>query len=124
MAALDDPEKLMNKSGIRPLSKLCRALIENVICDGFLTCLVIFSSITLAFNPPLMDPNHRSLATLAKIDLVVAIIFICEMAIKLVAYGIWEGDDAYFKDPWNFLDAFVVFISILSMASGLNISMY
>jgi len=45
-----------------------------------------------------------------------AIIFIIEMAIKLIALGLAWGPDAYLKSAWNWLDGLVVTVSIIDMA--------
>ena len=46
-----------------------------------------------------------------------------EMVIKVIALGLFASEGCYLRDPWNWLDAFVVFVSIASyMPSVSNVS--
>lgn len=50
---------------------------------------------------------------LSKIDLIFTAIFILECSTKLIGMGFIMHKNAYLKDPWNWLDFFVVSISVL-----------
>ena len=49
--------------------------------------------------------------------------FAMEMTIKVIAKGLFASEACYLRDPWNWLDAFVVVVSILSyLPSVSNVS--
>ena len=49
--------------------------------------------------------------------------FALEMTIKVISLGLFASDGCYLRDAWNWLDAFVVFVSIASyMPSVSNVS--
>ncbi|CAE7681409.1 para [Symbiodinium pilosum] len=72
----------------------------------------------MAMDSPLADPSQPLTKFLRNADEVFAIIFIVEMAIKLLAMGLIWGEDAYLKSAWNWLDGVVVMVSIINMASS------
>jgi len=56
-------------------------------------------------------------SALGGVDILFTIIFTLEMAMKLVAYGLYFGDDsAYLRDAWNCMDGFIVVIGIVGKA--------
>lgn len=46
--------------------------------------------------------------------------FTAEMFVKVVALGLYEGQDAYLASPWNRLDAFVVITAYLIFVPGVG----
>ena len=45
-----------------------------------------------------------------KIELLFMVIFTLESAIKIVAYGFWQHEEAYLKNAGNFLDFTIVMV--------------
>jgi Ion transport protein len=60
--------------------------------------------------------NHE----LDKIDVAFTIIFIFECVAKVIAKGFLFHRNAYLRDPWNWLDFFVVCISLLNFLPGID----
>ena len=55
---------------------------------------------------------------LEKVGQVLSIIFLIEFILKVLAYGFVLHKNAYLKDPWNWLDFFVVSVSISDFFPG------
>ena len=51
-------------------------------------------------------------------DLIITIIFVVEMALKMIGLGIIRSKTAYFKSGWNTLDFFIVIISVVGLFTG------
>lgn len=89
---------------------------------------IILSTILLAVDNPLYDPNGRLRKVIGKIDYVFTAIFFFEFVIKIVAKGFYFNNMGpvvpYIKNSWNILDALVVFSSLIDVALlifGLNV---
>jgi hypothetical protein len=80
---------------------------------------IIVSSICLALDNPLNDPNSNFSHNLNKIDIICTVVFTFEAMAKIVAYGLWEcGSKSYLRSEWNILDFFVVTLTLLSYMIG------
>ena len=49
-------------------------------------------------------------------NLIFVVIFVFEMLIKLITYGVFMHTYAYFRNGWDVLDGFIVITSLLSLA--------
>lgn len=65
-------------------------------------------------NP--VDPDAQINKDLVIADIVFTSIFALEMLLKIISVG----GIAYVRDPWNDLDALVVFASIASLAASVR----
>ena len=84
--------------------------------NGILFFIVV-SSVALAFENPLEDPDSTQSLVLRVLDICMTTIFATEVAIKVIANGfICNGKKSYMRKFWNVLDFFVVFIAILSQS--------
>eukprot|EP00418_Pyrodinium_bahamense_P099289 CAMPEP_0179027558 /NCGR_PEP_ID=MMETSP0796-20121207/9098_1 /TAXON_ID=73915 /ORGANISM="Pyrodinium bahamense, Strain pbaha01" /LENGTH=1012 /DNA_ID=CAMNT_0020723685 /DNA_START=8 /DNA_END=3046 /DNA_ORIENTATION=+ len=72
----------------------------------------------MALESPLRDPGELLTKIIRHADFVFKIIFIVEMALKLIAMGLIWGKDTYLKSGWNWLDGIVVLVSILGMTNA------
>lgn len=97
-------------------------IFENVVLT-----LIIVSSIILAIDNPLNDPNGKKQRVLSVIDIVFTVLFTIEALIKILAKGLLYNElgpiQPYVKSYWNLLDAFVVIFSLLDLAflvAGVN----
>lgn len=89
------------------------------IFDNAVLVLIILSSITLAVDNPLDDPNSKMKIALTYIDIVFTILFLLEALIKIIAKGLIFSNlpiKPYLRDSWNILDAFVVVVSSVDLA--------
>jgi len=77
--------------------------------------MVLFSTILLTIDNPLDDPLSKKQFALTILDYITTAIFSFEAIIKIVVFGVlFNGKSSYLREPWNFLDLFVVLISLFS----------
>eukprot|EP00927_Polykrikos_kofoidii_P085373 TRINITY_DN9275_c0_g4_i1.p1 TRINITY_DN9275_c0_g4~~TRINITY_DN9275_c0_g4_i1.p1 ORF type:complete len:1865 (-),score=301.26 TRINITY_DN9275_c0_g4_i1:204-5798(-) len=88
------------------------------ILDNFILACILISTICMMIDTPLSDPEETLTQVIRTMDKVFAIIFMIEMAIKLVALGLIREPGAYLRSKWNWLDGVVVLVSIIDFASG------
>ena len=99
------------------LRKKCAYIVGHRYFDNTILFLILFSTVLLALENPLADPDSHYSFVLKKIDVVVSIIFTLELVIKVVVYGfIINGKDSYLKNAWNQMDFLIVTFSIISMS--------
>lgn len=98
-------------------------VFENVILS-----LIVLSSLTLAIDNPLNDPESTQVIFLNYMDICFTILFTLEASIKIVALGFLfnnkklraKGMSPYFRDPWNVLDFIVVISSLVDLVVTLR----
>ena len=85
--------------------------------DRFITFVILLNSLLLAFTdyqervePEYVSPRNEFFA---KVDIVFSIIFLIECGSKLIALGFCFHKSSYLRDAWNWLDFFIVIISII-----------
>ncbi|GMH60361.1 hypothetical protein TrRE_jg11189 [Triparma retinervis] len=99
------------------------AAVAHPYFDQVVLVLIIISSITLAIDDPLGDPNGSQATVLKALDLLFTVLFILEMALKIISMGFVFQPRSYLRDGWNILDFVVVCISILLLFSSGNASL-
>ena len=73
------------------------------------------SIITLGFESPLLDVNSRLVKIVEYVDRVTTVIFILELMIKVIAFGLlFNGKNSYLRIKANWVDLFVVTSSIVN----------
>ncbi|DAZ92554.1 TPA: hypothetical protein N0F65_012784 [Lagenidium giganteum] len=97
----------------------CTALVANPVFDSCILMLITLSSLSLALDNPLNDPEGQLASFLSTMDSVFTVIFLLEMIMKIIAYGLVMNEDAYLRNGWNILDCFIVVLSVLMMATDL-----
>ncbi len=117
-----DASLFLFKSDSAP-RRFCTYLVGHKVFDNGILTLIIISSILLAVDNPLMDPNGSEAFVLYVLDVIMTTIFTLEMAIKIIATGLIIGPGTYLRDGWNVLDGCIVLISILSLALAGNSSL-
>ena len=81
--------------------------------------LILISTVTLAIETPLDDPEGTKIKILASIDLFMTIAFTFEAAVKIIAAGFaCNGKMSYIRDPWNILDFVIVVSALLGVLAG------
>ena len=79
--------------------------------------MIIISSIALAFENPLNDPDSTLSRILINTDIVMTIIFAVEVIIKVISHGLLlNGKQSYLREVWNILDFIVVIIAVISLS--------
>jgi hypothetical protein len=77
--------------------------------------MVLFSTVLLAIDNPLDDPNSHKQVLLTILDYFTTAIFSTEAMIKVVIFGLLlNGKRSYLRVPWNILDCLVVLVSLFS----------
>lgn len=105
------------------VKQLALFIVTHDCFEALITAFIIMSCVALALSTPLLNPDGPLVRSLHRIDVVLLVVFIVEMTLKLFAFGIVSGESSYFRDPWNWLDCFVVVTSVVFIAgSGSTLS--
>jgi len=85
--------------------------------------MILFSTILLAVDNPLYDPQSNHVKILNKIDHVFTLIFLIECLIKIIAKGFYYNHLGpvvpYIKNSWNVLDFLIVLSSVMDYGLAL-----
>jgi hypothetical protein len=103
----------------RPKEK--KVNIISKIFEGVILTLIVLSSITLALDNPMADPESSMVIFMSYVDNCFTILFTIEAMIKIIAMGFLfnngelrsKGISPYIRDAWNVLDFIVVVSSLL-----------
>ncbi|CDW83245.1 voltage-gated ion channel superfamily [Stylonychia lemnae] len=98
-------------------------IVSHRFFDPFILSMILLSTIMLAIDNPLDDPNGLQSKTLEKIDYVITAIFCMEALLKIFVFGlVINGPESYLRVSWNIMDFIIVIFSIISiLLSDLNI---
>ena len=109
-------QKISETSGLK--KKCVEILGYSWFSHCTLACTIV-SSLALAFDNPLSDPNGNEQYALQCIDIIVTVFFAVEASLKVLAFNFWDSSpDCYVKDPWNLMDLFILVISFISIAGN------
>ena len=87
--------------------------------DNVILMLIIISSVLLALDNPLNDPDGEMSKTLGILDIVMTAVFTIECGIKIIVSGfVNNGRRSYIRSGWNILDFVIVLISLTSLGLG------
>ena len=91
--------------------------------DNFILGVIIITTILLAFDSPLLDPNGRKVEVLTKIDYFFTAIFLIEAVLKILYMGFaFNGSNSYIRNGWNIIDFLIVVFALISIAfSSINL---
>jgi hypothetical protein len=106
-----------------PARRFCFAVVDDKQFEYVIMSFIVISSFTMIFESPGAMEDASLAAILEGVDMIFTIIFTLEMLMKLVAFGLYFGEDgAYLRDAWNCMDGFIVVIGIIGKAlSGYNL---
>ena len=99
-------------------SRLRRRLVRLVISRRFELAVVLviaLSSLALAIPWAGMDEQSSLARVLFGLDIVFAVLFGLEAAVKIVAYGFALHRGSYLRDAWNVFDFAVTLLTILGL---------
>ena len=88
--------------------KSLKKFVDGKVFQGIILFVIIFNCVIMGLET-IKDLSPNALTVFAVINNVCLWIFILEIVVKLLAYGL-----DYFKDPWNWFDMFIVGISMVS----------
>jgi len=98
------------------LRRLCYRTVNTKIFSQVMLIVIMISSIQLALESPLNDPESKMIKAIYWLDIIATSIFTVEAASKIVAFGFMSnGEHSYMQSPWNVFD----FILILTSTIGL-----
>jgi len=91
--------------------------------ETFIISLIVFSTVLMAIDNPLNDPNGTLSTVLNNIDIAITIIFCLESIFKIIHNGLlFNGKQSYLRISWNIMDFVIVVFSVISIIfSNLNI---
>ncbi|KAG5672248.1 hypothetical protein PVAND_002390 [Polypedilum vanderplanki] len=99
--------------------KLCQWFVDQKWFDNVILLFIALNCITLAMERPNIPPWSKERFFLSTANYVFTVVFAIEMLIKVVATGMFYGNDAYFTSGWNIMDGSLVIISIIDLLMGL-----
>jgi voltage-dependent calcium channel T type alpha-1H len=77
---------------------------------------ITVSSILLAIESPLNDPEGTTAKVLQIFDYITTVIFCVEIVVKVSATGfMFNGEKNYMNNSWNVMDFVIVVISLVSL---------
>ena len=85
-----------------------KKIVDGKVFQGIILFVIIFNCILMGLET-IKGLSDNVVFVFATINTVCLWIFIAEIIIKVLAYGL-----DYFKDPWNWFDMFIVGISMVS----------
>lgn len=87
---------------------------------------VVCSSVLLAVDNPLDDPQSDKQLILTKLDYTMTAVFSAEAIIKIIVLGFYfNGSKSYLQKSWNKLDFLVISVSILTyLPLGTTLTFY
>jgi Ion transport protein len=106
--------------------KFCLYIFNQKYFEDLSNIFVLLSTILLAVDNPLDDPDSLKQKILSILDMVMTSVFSFEAVIKISVFGLLlNGKKSYLRELWNILDFFVVTVSILSyLPINANLSFY
>lgn len=90
-----------------------RRFVKHKFFEWTMLSIIIISTVQLAIDNPLDDPNSVMSLFLVYLDLALTGIFVIEAMMKIVAFGFVAcGSTSYARSIWNQLDFFIVCVSV------------
>ena len=100
-----------------PFRRFCGYITNLAIFDNIIIVLILISTLTLAFEHPLADPQSQKMKNLEYIDMGMTIAFCIEALMKIITFGfLFNGRKSYLRNAWNILDFFIVVTSVISLS--------
>ena len=93
--------------------------MESKIFQNTILILIIISTITLALETPLDNPEGKKIEILTYVDYFMTAAFTFECCVKIIAAGLmFAGKNSYFREAWNILDFLIVASALLGIIAG------
>uniref|UniRef100_A0A3Q3X2V5 Ion transport domain-containing protein n=1 Tax=Mola mola TaxID=94237 RepID=A0A3Q3X2V5_MOLML len=93
----------------------CQSVISHKMFDHVVLVFIFLNCITIALERP--DIQERVFLSVS--NYVFTVIFLAEMAMKVVALGFCFGKQTYLQSSWNVLDGLLVFVSLVDILVSL-----
>ena len=96
-----------------PIRRGLNIVLKHEYFERVMLFIIVASSLQLAVDNPLDNPESTFQRTLIKVEYILTSIFIVEALIKVIAFGfLYCGSTSYMKSAWNALDLFVVIVTV------------
>lgn len=98
------------------LRQNCIAFVEHWLFDYGILVFISLNCLTLAMERPKIPPWAFERELLTAANYIFTFIFSVEIAVKVIAKGLWYGQDAYLKSGWNVMDGILVGVSLFDLS--------
>lgn len=95
--------------------RFCLSVISRKEFDYFVLFFISMNCITLAMERPIIPPNSKEREFLNVANYYFTFMFTLEMALKVIAKGLYYGHGAYLSDNWNIMDGALVGLSLFDL---------
>ena len=97
------------------MKQRCQALVDSPLFNRFIIAVIVLAGILVGVetHEPTAEKHHSLLKLL---DILVLLIFIAEIAIKMIALSPRPQD--FFKDSWNVFDFIIVAVCLVPASGG------
>jgi hypothetical protein len=117
------------------ISNWCKNAHHSVWLDCTVVVCIVINTVVLSIQSPANVLSDAWLQVLFRADVVITVLFSCEMFIRIIAMGFYNsgwsadrkvrvGERMYLNDPWNRLDFLIVLSSWLTALieiAGMNL---
>lgn len=100
------------KSRIR---RFCNLIIKRREFDYFVLFFISMNCVTLAMERPIIPQTSKEREFLIIANYYFTFLFTLEMALKVIAKGLYYGHGAYLSDNWNIMDGILVGFSLFDL---------
>ncbi|XP_017283632.1 voltage-dependent T-type calcium channel subunit alpha-1I isoform X2 [Kryptolebias marmoratus] len=97
----------------------CQSVISHKLFDHVVLVFIFLNCITIALERPDIQLHSKERVFLSVSNYIFTVIFLAEMAIKVVALGFCFGKQSYLQSSWNILDGVLVFVSLVDILVSL-----
>uniref|UniRef100_A0A4W6C372 Voltage-dependent T-type calcium channel subunit alpha-1H n=1 Tax=Lates calcarifer TaxID=8187 RepID=A0A4W6C372_LATCA len=102
-----------------PFRVWCQSVISHKLFDHVVLVFIFLNCITIALERPDIQPHSTERVFLSVSNYIFTVIFLAEMAMKVVALGFCFGNQSYLQSSWNVLDGLLVFVSLVDILVSL-----
>ncbi|KAM4726218.1 voltage-dependent T-type calcium channel subunit alpha-1I-like [Anableps anableps] len=102
--------------------RFCKALVSYRHFSTVIQVVIMLNCITIALERPAIQADSKERYYLDLANHVFSAIFFLEMVLKITALGFIFGKGSYCRSPWNILDGFLVFTSLIDVGILLGTS--
>jgi len=99
--------------------RVAYGIAHNSLFENFILTLIIISSITLGYQNPVKHDGPNKDDTPAVVmywmDIAFLAVFTVEFLLKHIAFGVVLHPEAYWRDPWNIMDGFIVIVGYIGI---------
>lgn len=97
------------------IRRFCLAVTSRKEFDYFVLFFISMNCVTLAMERPKIPPWSKEREFLTVANYYFTFMFTLEMALKVIAKGLYYGKDAYLSDSWNIMDGVLVGFSLFDL---------